>query len=129
MNDNLNVSLTVESSCTITAGALAFGPYVATADSQGSADLSVNCTPGTQYHVSLAATTDGTRTLTSGTNTLSYSLYSDAGFSSLFSEDPNGTKVEAAAAAETITVYGRVPAAQSAVVGNYTDTVTVTLTY
>jgi len=32
-------------------------------------------------------------------------------------------------AAQVLTVYGRIPANQTALIGNYTDTVTVTVTF
>jgi spore coat protein U-like protein len=70
--------------------------------------------------------------MTSGSDTLSYSLYQDAGRTTLWGDGSAGTSARSSTGtgtAQTFTVYGRVPSNATAPVGSYTDTITVTATY
>ncbi|MBC3917084.1 spore coat U domain-containing protein [Undibacterium sp. CY18W] len=133
---SLSVSATVLSACSVTGASLAFGTY-ASSQIDNSAAVSVTCTNGTSYNVGLDAgggsgATMAVRKMTgSVSGTLSYSLYKDAGRSTVWgntvgSDTTIGTGT---GAAQSISVYGRVPAGQSVTAGVYSDTVTVTLTY
>lgn len=134
--DNLDVSLTVEASCSVVASPLAFGTVSSlAADVDGQATLDVTCSDGAGYTVSLdagggtgASTT--TRKLTSGADTINYALYKDSArtsnFGSTGGEEATGT---GNGTAQTIDVYGRVPSGQTAATGVYADAVTVTITY
>ncbi len=82
--------------------------------------------------LSAGSGTFANRTLGSGSN-FYYNLYKDAANSQVwgdgtgttyeFSVNPNDTNVH------TLTVYGTIPAGQDVGVGNYTDTITVTLNF
>ena len=132
------VSANVLANCGVSASPLAFGTYSPAASSATNATttLAVTCTNGTTYTVSLSAgsgtgATIATRKLTSGSNTLNYSLYSNAAATTVWG-DTVGTNTVAgtgSGAAQNLTVYGSIPASQNAFAGSYTDTVNVTLTY
>ena len=63
---------------------------------------------------------------------LSYSLYSDSGrttnWGNVTGSWMSGTGT-GTGTAQNLTVYGRIPASQSALIGSYADTVTVTITF
>lgn len=132
------VSATVLSSCTVAALPMVFGNYAsgqATA-ANATATLTVACTIGTPYNVGLNAGTGtgatvAVRKLMSGTNTLNYSLYQDAAYSTLWG-NTIGTNTQTGTGTglpQLLTVYGQAPALQSSAAGVYTDSVTVSLTY
>lgn len=129
-SEDLSVTLEVASECSVTTTAVAFSGYTGTANSDAAGEINVTCTDGASYSVTLAATSggSGTRTLTSGSDTLNYSLYSDSGRSTLFPES-SGEARNGTGASQTIPVYGRVASGQAVKVGSYSDTVTVTVTY
>ena len=56
---------------------------------------------------------------------LNYSLFSDSGRTTNWG-NATGSWVSGTGAAQVLTVYGRIPANQTALIGSYTDTVTVT---
>jgi len=73
------------------------------------------------------------RTLKSGANVLKYNLYSTAANTQVWG-DGTGTTYQfsvdpADKNAHSLTVYGTIPAAQDVGVGNYTDTITVTMNF
>ena len=135
----MDVSATVVKACVVSATNLAFGNYDPTSatPTDASSTITVTCTPGTSFTVGLnAGTTAGTtvtsRKMASGSNRLDYALYSDVARTTNWGNTP-GTDTPAAATASTsplaLTVYGRIAAQQAAAVGNYTDTVTITVSY
>ena len=129
------VTATVASSCTVTATSLAFGNYTL-AQLDGSSTITATCTNGTTYTIGLdagsfAGATTSTRRMTGPSAAgLSYSLFSDSGrttnWGNVAGSWVSGTGT---GAAQVLTVYGRIPANQTALIGNYTDTVTVTVTF
>jgi spore coat protein U-like protein len=137
------VSVTVASTCTVTANPLSFGTYQ---PGQGAlsayATLAVLCTKGAPFTVALSAGTAGgtvaQRVMTMGTNRLGYNLYTTAthtavwGDGSQSSATVSGAGRGLAAGAVTQTVYGQVPDAPAnadLAPGFYTDTVIVTVAY
>ncbi len=137
---SFGVSATVEDSCSVSASALGFGSIdpIANVDTDATTTIDVTCSNTTSYDVGLDAgeTTDATVTARQMTdtssNTLDYSLYSDSGRTTNWGNTV-GTDTVAGTGngtAQTLTVYGRVPSGQqTATVGSYTDTITVTVTY
>lgn len=136
---NLTVSATVLGICTASAALLDFGNY-SPADASPldqSTSVSVTCSNGVTYTVSLNAgsgtgATVAARTMTSGANSLAYGLYTTAGRTTTLGDGTLSTATLSGTgngAAQPITVYGRIPIAQYAPPGSYSDTVTVTLTY
>lgn len=135
----MDVSATVVKACVVSATNLAFGNYdpTAAAPTDANSSITVTCTPGTSFTVGLnAGTTSGatvnSRKMASGSNLLGYALYSDAARTTNWGNTPGTDTPAATTAASTasvLTVYGRIPAQQSAAVGSYTDTVTITVSY
>lgn len=138
----MNVSATVSAYCVInSAGAIGFTSFNPSAgDQTASSTINVNCTNTTPFEINLslgggtnASLTNG-RVMTSGSNTLTYQLYSDADYKNPWG-DTSATNVHLTGAgfgtntARTPTVYAKIPSQPNAVPAAYTDTVTVTVTY
>ncbi len=132
------VTASVLQTCLVAATPLAFGNYDPTSatPTDGSTTLLVTCTNATPYTVGLSAgggtgATVATRKLTNGGNTLNYSLYQNGARSTLWGTTIGTDTVAGTGTglAQSLTVYGRIPALQAAVQGAYTDTITVTVTY
>jgi spore coat protein U domain-containing protein, fimbrial subunit CupE1/2/3/6 len=138
----LNVSANVASNCLVTAAPLAFSDYDGSAAVDGSADLSVRCSNGTLYTISLGDGANGTiaqRKLESAAgDQLDYNLYTAAARSTIWGEtvgvDTVGGKGKGMSTnqANTHTVYGTIPnnpANQDVPTGLYSDQVAVTVAY
>jgi spore coat protein U-like protein len=132
------MTATVVASCNVTAKDLAFGNYdpVSGTPLSGSTTVDVTCTNGTGYVVSMDAglgsgATTSARKMTLGGNTLTYSLYRNAGHTLVWGANSGVDTVAGtgSGALQSIIVYGQTPAAQTAPAGAYSDTVTVTVTY
>ena len=137
------VTETVLSTCSAAATALAFSPYTPGAGViANNSTISVKCTKNTPFTVALngGTTTGGTvaqRLLAQGANTLQYNLFTTAAFAQVFGDGSGTSKTVAGTGAgvgtaATVTVFGQLPdsvANQAAFAGNYTDTITVTVTY
>jgi len=132
------VQVAITASCTInSASTLNFGSQgVLTANVDQTSTLQVQCTNTTPYNIGLdagagAGATVAVRKMTSGGNTINYSLYSDSGRTTVWGNTVSTDTVAATGngAAQSYTVYGRVPAQTTPAPGTYTDTITVTVTY
>jgi len=127
---SLGASASVAASCSVSSvTALDFGTYDPTSasnDDDGVGDLSFSCTKGTAWDVYIT----GARTMTDGTDTLNFEVYSEAGRSTVF-PSASGTNNGTAADNNTITqnLYGRIAASQDVQVGSYSGSVTVTVEY
>ena len=130
-SSTINVSANVNAVCTIaTTTNLAFGTYdpvVANAttpkDELAPAAVSVSCTKGTTPTVTITAF----GTITSGANTLNYNLFSEGTHTT-----PFGTvnlTFAAGKAAQTVNVWGQIPAGQDVGVGTYAGTATANVNY
>ena len=133
------------STCTVTATATSFSNYVATlaTNNDGIGDVAVTCTAlvaiGTGSYTIGLSTGSGTyvnRTLISGTNSLTYNLFSDPTRLIVWGDGTAGTQtvpdsylILLTPTTRHYTVYGRIPPGQSQPAGTYTDTVTATITY
>ena len=133
---SFQATATVLKSCNVSASNLDFG---AVGDLNtlvdGQSTLSVQCSRGTGYTISLngglsGATDPTARTMTMGSQAVTYGLYQDSGRTT-----PWGTQASATlggtgtAAAQAIPVYGRVPVQPTPPVGSYSDTVVVSVGY
>lgn len=132
---SMAVSATVQATCSITANALAFGTYTSAVLDQ-STTVSVTCTNGTTYNVGLDAGTGSgatvaARKMVNGGATLTYALYSDSGRATVWGATVGTNTVSGtgSGSAQSLTVYGRVPASQAPSPGSYSDTITATVTY
>jgi spore coat protein U-like protein len=142
-NMNFNVSTTVNAICIIdSASSLTFASYDPSqvGAQSSSSTITVRCTNTTPFNIGLSAgagpsATVATRVMTSGSNTLNYSLYQDVGATKVWGNtvgtDTVGGTGQGMAVGNAIqkTVYGQIPYQAGTVPGNYTDTVTVTVTY
>lgn len=139
--DTFDVTITIENSCDLTTPAtdMGFGTVqLLNTNYTATSTVSVTCTTDAAYDLALdegenqSATT---RRMTDGTNFVSYRLYSDAGYTSLWGDDTTFGSVNAGTGTgieQDITVYGRVETGDNATTppaGAYSDTVTVTVTF
>ncbi|MEI9994815.1 MAG: spore coat U domain-containing protein [Rhizomicrobium sp.] len=135
----LAVSATVQSSCAVSAGNLAFGNYTAASATPNdvTSSISVTCTSGLAYTVALdggtTTTTVNARAMTDGaTHNLTYALYTNNTHATLFGDGTLSTQTASGTgngAAQTISVFGRIPVSQFVTAGSYTDTVGVAVNY
>jgi spore coat protein U-like protein len=132
------VQITIQANCAIdSAGMLDFGSQgLLTANVDATSTIQVTCTNTTAYNIGLSAGTGAgatvaTRKMTSGGNTINYSLYRDVGRTQVWGTTINTDTVAATGngAGQTHTVYGRVPPQTTPAAATYTDTITVTVTY
>ena len=137
---SLTVSANVTKNCTISTTPVNFGAYDpvaanATAPRDGTGILTVTCTKGAVAKIDLNTGTNAqgtTRRMSQGAaEYLNYELYSDAAHTVVWGTGTNGLDIGAAPNRNprSITVYGRVPQAQDATVGSYTDTVVATVNF
>lgn len=137
-----NVTATVLKACAMsTPGTLAFGTYVPAGGNTATTSFTVTCTFGTPYSVGLSPGTAVGATVTAramtsasasaGNNTLNYGLYKDVALGTNWDNSASGTGYTGNGAAQTLTIYGAIPAGQygAAPASDYLDTITVTLTY
>jgi spore coat protein U-like protein len=134
----MTVTATVLSFCTISTTSLPFGNYNQVV-LNGTATLSIVCTLNSSYNVGLdvglgTGATVASRKMTMGAFLLNYGLYSDTGHSTVWgptigTNTVTGTGTGVLATPQTLTVYGQIPPNQLVPAGNYTDTVTATITF
>lgn len=138
----LSVTANVVDTCTVaaTGNLLAFGAYTGALNNTNGS-LSLTCTDGDTYTVALNIGTGSGATFTnrvltnpSPAGTLNYNIYTTAGRTVVWGDGTGTTATVAGTgtgALQTLTVFGQIPAGQTATVtpGNYTDTVTITVTF
>ncbi|MGR8979207.1 MAG: Csu type fimbrial protein [Gammaproteobacteria bacterium] len=126
--------------CTVSATGLSFGSFSpltgSTVDS--TATITVFCDALANYTLTLSPGGSGTytpRRMASGGNTLEYNLYRDAGRNQIWGNGTGGTYTVSGSifllGSNDHTVYGRIPLStqRNAMVGSYSDSITVTVTY
>lgn len=132
------VQITITASCVInSASTLNFGSQgVLSANVDQTSTIQVQCTNTTPYNIGLNAGTGSGATVTNrlmsnGAATVSYALYSNAGRTTNWGNTVGTDTVSATGngAAQSYTVYGRVPAQTTPAPAVYTDTITTTVTY
>ena len=144
--DTMVVTTDVGISCTITVADLTFTSYDPTygVDNDSTGSVTSTCTTGGGVVLTLgqgssadSGSTDatpirrmvGTTGAASGTY-LNYGLYQEGGRTTVFGNTSGtGGSFTATGGADVTTVYGRIPKSQSAAIGSYADSVSVTLTY
>ncbi len=133
------VSASVNANCNVTATALGFGTVdPLNSQTDATSTVTVKCTKNTAYTVGLdagttAGSTVGQRLLANGSDTMQYNLYTTSGRTTVWGNAAGSWQSGTGAGlgtANTLTVYGRVAAGQADLaVGNFSDTITVTVTY
>ncbi len=141
-----SVSATVITACSVTASTLNFGstPSFITSNIDATATISALCSNTTPYSIGLnnGVNANGSQRrmqLGATGNYLSYNLYTNSGYSQAWSTTTSTTSCTAGVgscdygtgtgANQNYTVFGQVPAQSAPAVGNYTDTVVVTITF
>jgi spore coat protein U-like protein len=133
------INATISSYCTITSTGMDFGEVgiagAATAQTDSTGTLSVTCTSGGAYSISL----DGglhpvaaQRYIQSGLNTLAYDLYKDPARGTVWTAVTAPATGIGTSTPQAITIYGRIAAGLPFALSNgvpFTDTVLVTITY
>lgn len=130
---SFQVTATVPEACSVSAdGALAFGNYTGS-QVDATTGISVTCTSTTAYTVGL---NDGlnfgaTRRMKLGTSDyLGYEMYKEGARSNRWGN--TGTELVSgtgSGAAQSLTIYGRMPAGGPLVPGSFADTISVTVSY
>lgn len=136
------VSASVAANCFVSATNMAFGSYTGVAALQTTSDVLVRCTSGSPdtLQLSKGGGAFAQRLLSDGgSNTLQYNLYSNAARTNIWGDGTASTVTVGGTGAGlgvpnqvTHTVYGDLPnsaANLTAPVGNYSDTITVTIAY
>ena len=144
---SFQVTANVQATCSASAATLAFGNYTPGAGPlTGNTNITVKCTKGTTFTVALNAGSTTGETFTQrlmanggATSTLQYNLFTTAALGTVFGDGSAGTATVggtgagvATANAVTVPVFGSLPdsaANQAALVGGYTDTIAVTVSY
>ncbi|MDR3741345.1 MAG: spore coat U domain-containing protein [Terracidiphilus sp.] len=129
------LTVVIAANCSISANPLAFGSYTG-ALLNATTTLSVSCTSGTAYNVGLSAGNGSGATVTTRAMTgpssaqLKYSLFSNSGRTTNWG-NTTGSWVggTGTGAAQSLSVYGQIPAGQYPTPGSYTDTITATVNY
>lgn len=131
-----NVTATVVASCSTSASDMAFGTYNpnAVTDKTGTSTISVNCSLGTPYTVSLNSgmnVSSGARRMADGASFLTYEVYQDIAATLVFGSvaDLLGVSGIGTGLSVPSTIYGVIPKAQNVSPGSYTDQITVTVDY
>jgi spore coat protein U domain-containing protein, fimbrial subunit CupE1/2/3/6 len=126
-------------SCTISTTSVNFGSYNvftgSATDSTGT--VTIDCNGGAHNIVVTlskgASSSFNPRTMTKGSEALSYNLFSDAARTSIWGDGSGGTSTYTNAnppnAPFNVTVYGRVPAGQDVSAGVYSDTVSAVINF
>ena len=131
----MNVSASVAPSCTVRADPLQFGSYTL-AQKGATSTIYITCTMDTNYKIGLdegsgSGATVSVRKMTSGSNTLNYSIYQNSGYTTVWGDtiDTNTVAGTGSGTEQQIPVYGMIPANQQAPIGSYTDTVNIEVTF
>ncbi len=133
------INATISTACTLSSTGMDFGEVgiagAATAQTDSSGTLSVTCTTGGAYSISL----DGglhpvaaQRNIQSGLNTLAYDLYKDPARGTVWTAVTAPASGIGTSTAQTITIYGRIAAGLPFALSDgvpFTDTALVTITY
>jgi len=132
------VRLTLTADCTVAASDLDFGSQgVLAANVDQASTLSVTCSNNAPYQVGLdggntAGSTIANRLLTNaGAATVQYQIYRDSNRTQVWGNTPGTDTLDGtgSGAAQTLTMYGRVPPQATPAAGTYTSTVTATINF
>jgi spore coat protein U-like protein len=129
---NFQVTAAVGTACTVKATNMNFGTVVTTAVNNATSTVTINCTNGDVYSVGLSkggGVDEANRVMLSGANSMKYALYSDTGRSVNWGTAAGQVAGTGNGSDQPITVYGQIPVQTQPATGNYSDTITVNLTY
>lgn len=135
----LQVSLTTSNTCTISAPPLAFGVFTG-AEKTAASTVSVYCNGPLPFSIAMSAgagvgasISNGRKLTRPGGSTLTYNLYSDASYATIWGDGNEEATVPGVGIGLTTpatkTVYGKVSEASTFLDGTYSDAVVMTVTY
>jgi len=130
----LSVTARVESGCSLAGGTLAFGVYESgqteALDAQGTISY-INCSGTLTFELDGGQSGDvNNRQMTSADDELTYQLFRNSNRTSIFGQGAQAQQLQLVQPLSgTIDVYGRIPGSQLVSVGDYSDTVNITLTF
>jgi spore coat protein U-like protein len=135
----LTVQASISATCAVNSASMGFGTYNPTlnANFDTTGTISVSCTNATSYNIGLGTgtgtgATTTNRVMMSGSDTISYRIYSDLGRTQNWGNTVGTNTVAGTGTGfmQSFTAYGRITSGQTAArPGSYSDTVTVTVTY
>ena len=132
----VSISGSVSPICSVSAGSLGFGTVNPATGGTATGTVSVNCSSGAGYQVSLSAgqNVSGTTRRMAGPagSRLNYELFSDSARSVKWGDGTAlGQRVSGtgSGSGQSLIVYGRVVSGQNVAAGSYVDTVLVTVEY
>ena len=134
------VTGTVVPTCSIAAAAMSFGasiPNPINSNVDATSTVTATCSTGAAYTIAMnlgtgTGATFASRKMRSGANQLNYTLFSDAGRSTVWGDGTAGSSLfngNGTGAAQAITVFGRILSPQTVPTGAYTDSIVVTITF
>ena len=130
----LSVTARVESGCSLVGGTLEFGVYESgqadDLDAQGTISY-INCAGTLTFELDGGQSGDvNNREMTSIDDELTYQLFRNSSRTAIFGQDSQAQQLQLVQPLSgTIDVYGRIPGDQVVSVGDYSDTVNITLTF
>jgi spore coat protein U-like protein len=121
---NLNVSASIAGNCIVNTGTMATGSISVTCTQNAPVTIALN----TGLNPTHASGT--TRAMANSTYYLSYELYTSSARTTVWNTS-NTVSATGTGSAQTVSVYGTIPAGQGSAqpAGSYTDTVGITLTF
>lgn len=130
--DTFQVSVTILDSCSISADDLDFGSQTLL-DSvlDVNTSITVNCSVGTAYAVSLNQGVNGSRLMSDGSETIAYNLYTTLSRTLAWGTSVGVDTVGGVGDGndQVLTAYGRVAVQTTPGPATYTDTVTATIAF
>jgi spore coat protein U-like protein len=132
----ISINTTVAVACNIAANPLNFGAYSGLL-TNATSTIFVTCTNSTAYNVGLDTGTATGATVTNRSMTgpggalLGYTLFRDSAHTSNWGNTVGTDTISGTGtgAAQSLTVYGQIPAGQYVTPGSYADTIIATVTY
>ena len=128
-----------EAACSVSSSGVNFGGYNVydPADDPSTGDVTYRCTSFeivVQISLSAGSGTYTTRTMKKGAENLSYNLFRDGAFTSVWGDNSGSTDIYTRFFPPTntdvdVVVYGRITALQDVSVGSYNDTITATINF
>jgi spore coat protein U domain-containing protein, fimbrial subunit CupE1/2/3/6 len=139
-SSTLTVDATVTANCTVSTTGIDFGDVnpISGSNYDSTGAIHVTCTSGTGWTATAgigsgSGASFASRRMTAGSDLLSYNLYTNAGRTIVWGDDSGTTDPLTGTgngSAQNVTVYGRVGSGQTTLPpGDYSDTVSVTVTY
>jgi spore coat protein U-like protein len=129
---------TVVNNCLISASNVAFtSTGVLNSALTATGAITARCTNGDAYRIALSSGSSGNVAArqmqrSGGGGTVNYQLYTDSGHTSAWGDGTAGTAMATGTGsgnAVSINVYGQVPAQSTPIPGNYSDTITATISF